>query len=163
MRNWGITMIVAGWLLLAGLIWLVMDGRVAERENPNARLAQVTVSDAVVLERNAAGHYVAPGRVNGVEVTFLVDTGATHVAMPEALARQVGAERGLAMRTHTAAGETVAYSTRLRTVDLGGLSAREVSGTIVPEMEGRTVLLGMSFLSRFEITIRDGEMLIRPK
>lgn len=163
MRNWGIAMIVAGWLLLAGLIWLVMDGWLEVRDNPNAYLAEARVAEAVVLKRNAAGHYVAPGRVNGVEVSFLVDTGATHVALPEAIARRVGAERGLAMRTHTAAGETVAYATRLHSVELGGLVAHEVTGTIVPQMQGHTVLLGMSFLSRFDITLRDGEMLIRPR
>ncbi len=163
MRNWGVGMIAAGWLLVAGLAWMVMDGWLQTQENPNAGLAQMSMGDAVVLKRNAAGHYVAPGRLNGVAVTFLVDTGATNIAMPMQVARAVGAEPGATLRTSTAAGDTIAYATRLRSVELGGLSARDVSGTIVPDMEGRTVLLGMNFLSRFAITIESDEMYIHAR
>lgn len=164
MRKTGILMLVAGWLLLGGVIWLAMDGWLEKRENPNAYLAREQGSGGeVLLLRNAAGHYVAPGRLNGVEVTFLVDTGATNVALPMAVAERVGAPPGQALRTHTAAGETVAYATRLRSVELAGLSAANVAGTIVPDMPGNTVLLGMSFLSRFAITMRDGEMRLQAR
>lgn len=153
-------MIVIGWLLLGGVVWLAMDGWVAGQDAPNASLA--VQSGEVVLVRNRAGHYVAPGEINGVPVTFLVDTGATGVALSADLAARVGARPGLAVRTQTARGETVSYATRLDTVSLGGLSARGVAGSIVPEMRDETVLLGMSFLSRFQISMRDGEMRLAP-
>ncbi len=163
MRNWGVGMIVAAWLLLGGVVWLAMDGWVERQENPNAGLARMAASDSVVLRRNAGGHFVAPGRINGVPVTFLVDTGATNVAMPTEVARAVGAERGPALRTATAAGVTTAYATRLASVELAGLAASNVSGVIVPDMPGDTVLLGMSFLSRFAVGMEGGEMHIRAR
>lgn len=163
MRNWGVGMIVAAWLLLGGVVWLAMDGWVERQANPNAGLAQMAASDRVVLRRNAGGHFVAPGRINGVPVTFLVDTGATNVAMPLDVARAVGAERGPALRTATAAGVTTAYATRLASVELAGLAASNVSGVIVPDMPGDTVLLGMSFLSRFAVGMAGGEMHIRAR
>lgn len=162
MRNWGVGMIVAAWLMLGGVVWVFMDGWVEQRDNPNADLARVTVAEGVVLKRNAGGHFVAPGRINGVPVTLLVDTGATNIAMSPAVARSVGAERGAALRTATAAGITTAYATRLASVELAGLAASNVSGVIVPDMPGDTVLLGMSFLSRFAVRMEGGEMHISP-
>lgn len=163
MRKVGVGMIAASWLLLGGVIWLVMDGWVQGRQSPNADLAVTASAGPVVLKRDAAGHYVAPGRINGVAVTFMVDTGATTVALPAALAGEIGARRGVALRTQTAAGETLTYATRLARVELGGLAAEHVAGNIVPDMEGELVLLGMSFLSRFDIAIQDGQMRLSPK
>lgn len=153
-------MIIIGWLLLGGVVWLAMDGWVAHQESPNAGITMA--AGEVVLLRNRGGHYLAPGEINGVPVTFLVDTGATGVAMSSAVAQAVGARPGLAVRTNTARGETVSYSTRLSSVSLGGMTARDIAGTIVPEMTDDTVLLGMSFLSRFQITMSSGEMRLRP-
>lgn len=161
MRNWGVGMIVAAWLMLGGVVWVFMDGWVERRDNPNADLAQVAVADGVVLKRNAGGHFVAPGRINGIPVTFLADTGATTVALSLEVARAVGAKRGPALRTAT--GVTTAYATRLASVELAGLTARNVSGVIVPDMPGGTVLFGMSFLSRFAINMESGEMYIRQR
>jgi aspartyl protease family protein len=160
MRRLGVGMIVVGWLLFAGVIWLAMDAWTSHQENPNADLAVDVPAGPVVLKRNAGGHYVAPGRINGVDVVYLVDTGATDVALSQALARRVGARRGVPLRTETAAGETLSFATRLHTVQLGGLVAHDVEGAIVPNMGGRTVLLGMSFLSRFAITIHGDKMVI---
>ncbi len=163
MRNWGAGMIVAAWLIMGGVVWLVMDGWVERQANPNAGLAQIAASDSVVLKRNAGGHFVAPGRINGVPVTFLVDTGATRVAIPLRVAQAVGADRGPPMRTATAAGVTTAYATRLASVELAGLAASNVTGVIVPDMRGGSVLLGMSFLSRYAVTMEGGEMHIRSR
>lgn len=161
MRRTGTLMIVLGWLLLGGVVWLAMDGWVDHQDAPNVRLA--SESGEVVLERNRAGHYLAPGEINGVPVTFLVDTGATGVALSSRVAERVGARPGLALRTSTARGETVSYATRLDSVSLGGMTARNVAGAIVPEMTDDTVLLGMSFLSRFQVTMAKGELRLSPR
>ena len=163
MRNWGIGMIVGGWLLLGGMVWLAMDSWMEARYQPNAHLARdaVRLAEEVVLRRDAAGHYIAPGKLNGVDVTFLVDTGATNVALPSALAGRIGALPGSLVHTRTANGNAVAYATRLHSVWLGGLEAHDVAGTIIPDMQGSVVLLGMSFLSRFAISMGNGEMLIQ--
>ncbi|MFN3594015.1 MAG: TIGR02281 family clan AA aspartic protease [Thiobacillaceae bacterium] len=158
MHYWGVCMIVVAWLMLGGVVWFFMDGWVTRQANPNAELAQVAVADSVVLKRNAGGHFVAPGRINGMAVNFLVDTGATGVALPAAVARRVGAQPGSPVHTATALGLTTAYTTRLESVELAGLAVRNVAGVIVPDMPGDTVLLGMSFLSRFAVRMEGGEM-----
>ncbi|MFA5081843.1 MAG: TIGR02281 family clan AA aspartic protease [Hydrogenophilaceae bacterium] len=158
MRRTGTVMIVLGWLLLAGLIWWGFNGYL----NPNAQLANVTVANGeVVLKRGPDGHFRAPGRINGQPVDFLVDTGATVVAVPEQLARRLRLAPGRAQRVHTANGEAVAYSTRLDEVNLGGAAAYDVAANIVPGMAGGEALMGMSFLARFEIAMNGDEMRIR--
>lgn len=158
MRRPGTLMLVIGWLLVGGLVWWGMDGFL----RPNAHLASVTGEHAeVVLKRGMDGHYSAPGFINGREVQFLVDTGATQVAVTAALARQIGLPRGPASQAITANGPVTAYATRLDSVSLGGLTAHDVAGSILPQMPDDAVLLGMSFLARFDVRIRSDEMVIR--
>jgi aspartyl protease family protein len=164
MRRGGLLMIIAGWLLLAGLIWWAMDSQLARRENPNAALAQVDGARAEVrLQRGRDGHYRAPGRINGHAVDFLVDTGATQVAIPEHVARIIGLQPGRAYQAQTAAGIVLAHATRIGQLQLGGLEARDVAGAILANPGSEEILLGMSFLSRFDIVIREGEMWIRAR
>ncbi|PIX96744.1 MAG: TIGR02281 family clan AA aspartic protease [Hydrogenophilales bacterium CG_4_9_14_3_um_filter_63_34] len=169
MRRIGVLMMVVGWLLLAGLIWWVLDGQLERRNNPNAHLATVAAGTQreVVLQRGRDGHYRAPGRINGHPVNFLVDTGATQVAIPQELARAIGLRAGRAFQAQTANGLSLAYTTRLDSVSLGSLQARDVAGTIMANdgvVEGADeVLLGMSFLSRFDIAISNEEMRLRAR
>lgn len=144
------------WLaLFAGLIALI-DGAL----NPNK--ADVLGSgESVVLQRDPSGHYRAEAFINGVKARVLVDTGATGVAISQQLADQLGLQSRIAVRTHTANGETVAYMVRLDSVRLGGIEARDVSAAIVPGLGG-DALLGMSFLSRMDIRLYRGTMTIKP-
>lgn len=158
MRRSGTFMLILGWLLIAGLIWWVMDGQL----RPNAHLASVSGERAeVVLERGMDGHYDAPGFINGQPVHFLVDTGATQVAVSADLAARLGLPKGPAGQARTANGVVTTHATRLETVSLGGLTAHDVAGGILPEMPDNAVLLGMSFLSRFDVSIRGDEMVLR--
>ncbi|MEC9482709.1 MAG: retroviral-like aspartic protease family protein, partial [Halomonas sp.] len=59
-------------------------------------------------------------------------------------------------------GPAQGYLTTLERVGLGGVVAHDVRGSINPGMPGDTVLLGMSFLNRFDIEIRDARMTLRP-
>ncbi|MES2554314.1 MAG: retropepsin-like aspartic protease, partial [Pseudomonadota bacterium] len=65
-----------------------------------------------------------------------------------------------AIRTSTANGDTVAYMTRLATVKLGGVEAKDVSAVIAPGLGG-DVLLGMSFLGRMDVRLYKGSMTIK--
>lgn len=164
MRRGGLFMIAAGWLLLAGLIWWVMGGALERRENPNAHLARVSGTVAeIVLQRGRDGHYRAPGEINGQPVNFLVDTGATQVAIPLHLATRMGLRPGRAFQAQTANGIVLAHAARLERVSLGGLETFDVAGTLISNPGSDEVLLGMSFLARFDVAIRDGNMTLRAR
>lgn len=114
----------------------------------------------LVLSRHASGHYVHGGAINGQAVEFLVDTGASAVAVPGRLARRLGLTFGAQRSVLTANGRTLGYETVLERVELGGLAAERVQGVILPQLSGR-VLLGMSFLESFEMVQRNDTLTLR--
>ncbi|MGD9835817.1 MAG: TIGR02281 family clan AA aspartic protease [Piscinibacter sp.] len=115
------------------------------------------------LAAGPGGHFVTGGSINGRAVRFLVDTGATNIAMSEAVARSIGldytkGERGL---TNTANGQVVAHRVSLREVRVGDVVIYNVAATVVPApME--MVLLGNSFLTRFQMR-RDADVMVLEK
>lgn len=160
-RRGGIVMMLLFWILLmtVGTWWL--QGGLESLTNPNADL--VTTADSgmpLTLERNRAGHFKAPGEINGEPVTFLLDTGATYVALPGGLADRLGLKRGERVWFSTANGRVKGARVQLDSVGLGGIRMRDVQGSVSPNMDNDTVLLGMSFLSRLSIRIHDGEMVL---
>jgi aspartyl protease family protein len=157
-------MIIAAWVVLLGLLTWLFDGWLEGRHNPNRNVAVATDArgDAVVeLQRNRAGHYVATGAINGSPVVFLLDTGATDVAVPAPLAGRLGLKRGRAVLGKTANGVVKTWQTRLDSVRLGAIELNDVRATIMPNMPGDDVLLGMSFLKQLEFVQRDGVMRLR--
>lgn len=151
-------MLVAALGLLALLTWL-FSGQVDQRANPNRQVQTERVDGGleVVLQADRRGHFVASGSINGQEVTFLVDTGATLVSVPEELADRLGLERRAPIRLETAAGNVQGWATELDEVRLGELVQHGVRAAINPGRH-HTVLLGMSFLRDLEMTQRDGEL-----
>ncbi|MCH4564836.1 TIGR02281 family clan AA aspartic protease [Halomonas sp. EGI 63088] len=163
-RRTGLGMMLLFWVLFIGTGTWWFQGYLAEQRNPNAHLATTVAGDGepVILERNRAGHFVATGRINGEPVEFLLDTGATYVAVPAGLADRLGLERADSAWFNTANGRVRGHLTTLDEVSLGGFSATEVRGSISPGLDGDVALLGMSFLNRFDIEIRDARMVLRP-
>jgi aspartyl protease family protein len=113
----------------------------------------------VVLQRERSGHYLAEGLINGRPVMFLVDTGATDVAVSEKLARKMGLDFGPRIRVMTAAGPAGAWVTRLERVQLGSLELTNVRATITPGLNDQA-LLGMSFLKHFNLRQEGDQLLI---
>jgi aspartyl protease family protein len=113
----------------------------------------------VVLQRERSGHYIAEGEINGLPVKFLVDTGATDVAISEKAARAMGLDFGPRIRVMTAAGPVGAWVTRLDRVRLGSLELQDVRATITPGLND-TALLGMSFLKHFSLRQEGDRLLI---
>ena len=147
--------IVSIWVALASVVYYLAD----RIQQPNT--IQTLGSDrTVVLKRGLDGHYRAEALINGELVDVLVDTGATGVAISQAVADKLNLKGLTAVRTNTANGTTVGYMVRLSSVKLGGVEANNVSAMIAPGLEG-DVLLGMSFLSRMDVRLFKGEMTIR--
>jgi aspartyl protease family protein len=109
-----------------------------------------------VLAAGPGGHFIAEGQVNGGPVRFLVDTGATSIALPAPDARRLGIDylKGRRGFTQTAAGPAPVYIVRLDTVRVGGIELQQVDAIVI-EQGLSIALLGMSFLNRVEMK-RDG-------
>jgi aspartyl protease family protein len=115
---------------------------------------------SVTLTADERGHYQTMGQVNGGTVTFLVDTGATTIALPSAEARRLGinylnGQRGF---TQTANGRAAAYRVTLDTVKVGDITLHAVEAVVLEGDGLKIALLGMSFLNRTEMK-RDGQAL----
>ena len=139
-------------------------GRWEQRQqNPNTEVTSQQGEGyiEVKLQANVQGHFVANGRLNNVPVEFLLDTGATDVAVPLDLARQLALPRGAAVTLNTANGRVQGYRTQIDRLQLGAIVLRDVRAVAVPGLEGEQVLLGMSALNKLEFTQRDGTMLLR--
>jgi aspartyl protease family protein len=155
----------AAWVVGLALLMMLFNGIIERQTNPNAApSAEITDTGLpqVVLRRNRAGHYVAGGRINGEPVVFMVDTGATDVALPLPLARRLGLRLRPGGVSVTANGRVETWRTHLDSVDLGGLVLRDVRASVLPNMPGNEVLLGMSYLKHLELIQRDGTLTLRP-
>jgi len=113
----------------------------------------------MVLARGAGGHFHADGRVDGrAGIRFVVDTGASVVALRESDAARVGhrPSRGdYTVRVSTANGVISGARVRLDSVEIGSIKARNVAAIVLPDEALSTNLLGMSYLSklkRFEVS-----------
>ena len=148
-KRLGRYMILAAWVMLLGLLTLMFNAWMEQEANPN-RILVVTENaqggTTVSLQRNRSGHYLAPGWINGVEVTFIVDTGATRVAVPVHVAEAAGLVRGVRGQSMTASGVADTWLTEVGSLRLGPFQMESVPGVIIPSMPGDQVLLGMSFL-----------------
>lgn len=161
----GRMMLIFAWVGGLALLTLVFQDFLDAQFNPNSTPIVQQGQDGrreVVLERNSRGHYVASGRINGRAVTFLLDTGATDVAVPEAVADRLGLRRLGGAVSQTANGPVAVWQTMLDEVQLGAISLQQVRASILPSMGANDpVLLGMSFLRQLEFTQRDGQLTLR--
>ena len=106
----------------------------------------------IVLTAGTGGHFFTRGSINGKTVLFLVDTGATHIALSQAEADRIGlnyrnGERGI---SNTANGQVLVYRAMLDVVRVGDVQVYNVAATVLPA-QIEAVLLGNSFLTRFHM------------
>jgi aspartyl protease family protein len=162
----GKVMLLGAWVVGLIIVVLLFQDFIEGARNPNRDLQGEPGADGVlqvVLQRNRAGHYIAGGAINGHSVVFLLDTGATQVALPLPLARRLGLPLRPGGIGRTANGDVETWSTRLDNVSLGGLTAQGVAATVLPGMEGEEVLLGMSYLKRYELIQKGDTLTLRPQ
>jgi aspartyl protease family protein len=118
----------------------------------------------VTLSADMRGHFVTLGSINGGSLRFLVDTGATLVALPAAEARRLGINylQGQRDQVQTANGAVVAYRVKLDTVRIGDIEVNNVDAVVTESDTMGVTLLGMSFLNRMEMK-RDGQSMTLTK
>ncbi len=162
-RRAGRVMLVLAWGAALFLATRFFADWEQSRFNPNREPVSVVQGDQIEvrLESNIQGHFVADGLINGEPVTFLLDTGATDVAIPAELAEELVLARGAPVRLQTANGQTTGYRTVLDSLALGDIVLQDVRALIAPGFVGEQVLLGMSALKQLEFTQRAGTLVLR--
>ena len=157
-------MYIAMWLVVLALLTMGFNHWLERERNPNRNPQGLVSADGaleVTLQRSRHGHYLASGYINGQPVTFLLDTGASDVSIPAAVASRLGLERGAPRQYRTANGIVTAYLTQLHRVELGPLELAGVRASINPHMDGEEILLGMSFLRELEMIQRGDSLTLR--
>ncbi len=113
----------------------------------------------IVLTAGSGGHFTTAGTINGKQVRFVVDTGATLVAMGRDDAQRLGIDLSTAQRgmTQTANGAVPVHVVTLTSVRVGDVELANVGAVVLPQSMP-VVLLGNSFLSRFQMR-RDNDVM----
>jgi aspartyl protease family protein len=119
---------------------------------------------SIVLLPDSRGHFDVEGTVDGRRIRFMVDTGATLIALRESDAARLGihpAQRDYTGRTSTANGIVRVAPVKLDMVEIGGVTVRNVAAVVMPDEGLRENLLGMSFLSRLaRFEYREGRLVL---
>jgi aspartyl protease family protein len=146
-------------LVLAGVMPRLMtnvgDAPVAEakavRRAEPAPKQQTSSYRTVTVQGDRLGHFQVEGSVDGRRLDFMVDTGASLVALRERDANKLGifpAPRDYTGRSSTANGVIAVAPVRLPSLEINGLRIYDVGAVVIPDKALGVNLLGMSFLSR---------------
>src|SRR6202163_3121987 len=108
---------------------------------------------SISIARDSRGHFQTEGRIDGQRIDFMVDTGASVIALNEKSAARFGlrpARGDYNATVSTANGTIKAARTRLTMVEIGGLIVRDVDAMVLPDEALSVNLLGLSFLSKLK-------------
>jgi aspartyl protease family protein len=167
-------------IILVAILVLVVAGMVPkylERTGPPAQLqpvAHVAVEASppvvssgprsVVITPDGRGHFQVDGTVDGRRIGFMVDTGATAVALRQRDAERLSihpARRDYSVAVATANGTVRAAPVSLDRVEIGGVTVRNVAALVIPDEALGENLLGLSFLSRLHrFEYREGRLVL---
>ncbi|MDH6168391.1 aspartyl protease family protein [Variovorax boronicumulans] len=117
----------------------------------------------IVLPADSRGHYMTQGAINGRAVTFMLDTGATSIALSAADAERIGLDysKGQRIQMNTANGVSQGYRLRLQSVRVGDVEVYDIDAVVSPQPMP-FVLLGNSFINRFSMR-RDADQMVLEK
>lgn len=152
--------LVTIWLLLGTAVFLAVQAWEHQQRQSRFSVSDSGAGAVIELRRGPDGHYHWPGRVNGVEVEFLVDTGATSTALPADLARAAGAPTEGTMRSDTAGGEVTGSLTRVDLELAGGVRVERLRAVVLPTLSGAP-LLGMDVLGKLSLQQQANVLTIR--
>lgn len=123
------------------------------------------VSPSVTLYADAQGHFLSDCQINGATLRFLLDTGATTVALNSGDAKfaNIDYKRGQPMQVSTANGVVTAYRVTIAKLKIGGITLNQVDASVLEGGSPSIVLLGMSALNRLEMRRQDIAMTLTKK
>lgn len=163
-KHMGTFMIAMMWVLLLILLVYFFEDVIERKLNPNQNVDTHYIGEdirEVTLLRNRQGHYVTDGWINGEQVVFMLDTGATGVAVPAHLSQRLNLRKGQRIELRTANGLATGYMTNIENIGVGDIKLDDISAVINPNDKTDVILLGMSFLKQIEFTQRGNELILR--
>ena len=129
---------------------------VSHQAVPVAMVASVTASSpghTLNISQDVRGHFATEGRIEGQRIGFMVDTGASVVALNESSAARFGLRPSPGdynATVTTANGTLKAARARIAMIDVGGLVVRDVDAMVLPDEALSENLLGLSFLKKLK-------------
>lgn len=168
MRN---IMIFAAILIGLGTFMAQMADKMSSASATSAPHTTVAVATtapvggrSLSIPRDGRGHFQTDGRIDGQRIGFMVDTGASVVALNETSAARFGLRPSRSdynANVTTANGTIKAARTRIAMLDVGGLIVRDVDAMVLPDEALSENLLGLSFLSRLKrFEYANGQMVL---
>lgn len=142
---------VAFFFIWFGIFYLYQNPGASEVKNLHGEL---------LIPADRQGHYHVSGTINDKPVSFMLDTGATIVAIPSNLAEQIPLEGQYPVSIETASGQVSGMLTRVDKLSFGPFELRNVKAVIVPG-DKQVVLMGMNVLKEFRINQEKGRLLIK--
>ena len=146
---------------------LKIDGKAGRYEvGASAISTKFKPSESTVVNvyQDTSGMFRAVGSINGHSVNFLVDTGATTIAMNSVQAMRMGLDykkTGQAIMISTASGATTGYLLKLNTVSIAEIKLQNIDAVVIEGNSPSEVLLGMSFLGRLNVQHQGSVMTLR--
>ena len=144
------------WCLLLGIAYVVIDRQI----KPKVAMASGASSE-ISIPRSNDGHFYVAGQINGQPLTFMIDTGASTVAIGEATARRFGLPSGRPVAISTAGGMTKGGEISVQTLTIGNITLNNVRVVVLPDLRSEA-LLGQNVLRHLHVTQSSTKMLIRP-
>lgn len=159
-RRLGATFLIIGWIIAIGLVAILFNLGLFSTKDPMIKVSQTGTQ--ITILRDHDSHFRIKGQINGVSVIFLLDTGATSVAVSGLLAKNAGLQPKAELTTETANGSAIGYFTVIDKIVLGNgkLELNHVSAVIVPNMDADQALLGMNVLKQFNIQQTENTMVL---
>ena len=139
---------------------------VHQQAEPKNEQSEDSGPQTVQILRNLQGMYESPGYINGRSVHFLIDTGATTVAMNERVAKRVGIPyrtQGVVGRGSTAGGIVNTWQIRLQKVRIGTIELQNVQAVVIQGPGPDEVLLGQSFLNQLKVETEGNLLKLKKK
>lgn len=147
-RRLGAIFLIIGWVIAIVLVALLINEAMFKSKPHD--ISETEAGKQIIIYRDYDSHFRVKGAINGVPVTFLIDTGATSIAVSADIAAKAGLKSKARLITETANGEAVGYLTTIDKLLIADITIEDTSGVIVPAL-GAEALLGMNILKRFII------------
>lgn len=154
------------WILIVLFFYFLSDTWFSKQRNPNQNphtQAHPNGTKEVHLKQSLNKTYLLNGTINKTPVTFMVDTGASSVAIPLRLARKLNLPRGRHVVVQTASGTLSGYISQVKEITLGNIVLHNIQVVVSSYAQPDVVLLGMSALKHLDFEKRNSVLILRQK